>query len=569
MVTISALSAMLVNVIACRREQPEPPAPAPPSVADGPIVLRDVSSDSGMDAKHTDGSDGRRFIIEPMCAGMALLDYDNDGLIDVYVLNGAPHAGSDIEEQPRNRLYRNLGNLRFQDVTLASGAGNQEFGLGVTAADFDNDGYQDIYLNNSGPNALLKNNGDGTFSDITGPAGVGNKERVGAGAAFFDMDADGDLDLYAANYLEFDPEEHVQRNVRGYPSYPSPRDFRPIPDSLFRNNGDGTFADVSQESGVASHAGTGMGMVVADVDDDGHMDVFVLNDVAENFFFRNDGKGNFEEVGLLVGLAYNGFGEENASMGVDCGDVNNDGLLDFYMTSYQAEFPVFYRNLGEGRFEDATQETQAGAGLHPWVNWGIGLVDFDCDGDLDCFVANGHTEDNVDMYDSTTSYRAPNTVLLNTGGGRFKNVSKQCGDGLEPVHASRGAAFNDLDNDGDVDVVVLNSRERPTVLRNDSNAEAETKAHWVQLKLIGVESNRDGVGSRVTVTAGDLTRVAEVHSGRGYQSHYAMRLHFGLGTRDTIDRLGIRWAGSGTVDTFENIKTDRLHHVIEGRGLRR
>ncbi len=397
------LIVLMAAVLPACRHEPPPPTPAPK--AKGPIQLHDVTAQTGIDFQHTDGSSGRRYIIEPMCAGIALFDYDNDGLIDIYFLNGAPMPGTKVDVPPTNHLYRNLGNWKFVDVTVPSGTGDRGFGLGVTTGDFDNDGDQDIYLNNSGPNKLLQNNGDGTFTEITATAGVDNKDIVGAGTVFFDMDADGDLDLYAANYLVFDPAKHVVRNTRGYPTYPSPRDFRPVPDSLFRNNGDGTFTDVSQESGVASCAGTGMGMVAADCDDDGDIDVFVLNDVHENFFFRNDGHGHFEEVAMLVGLAYNCFGQENASMGVDCGDLNNDGLLDFYMTSYQTEYPVYYRNLGDGRFEDAIQETHAGTGLFPYVNWGTGIVDFDNDGNRDIFVANGHTEDNVDMYDSSTAYR--------------------------------------------------------------------------------------------------------------------------------------------------------------------
>ncbi len=558
LLTKCLLMALLVAAAAaCRREKPQPP-PAP----QGPIQLHDVTGQTGISFQHTDGGSGRRYIVEPMCAGIALLDYDNDGLIDIYFLNGAPLPGTQVDVPPTNHLFRNLGDWRFVDVTRQSGTGDEGFGLGVTAADFDNDGDQDIYLNNSGPNTLLQNNGDGTFSNITDQAGVRNGDVVGAGTVFFDMDADGDLDLYVGNYLAFDPAKHVVRNTQGFPTYPSPRDFRPVPDTLFRNNGDGTFADVSQESGIAGIAGTSMGMVAADCDDDGDIDVFVLNDVHENFFFRNDGQGRFEEVAMLVGLAFNGFGQENASMGVDCGDLNNDGLLDFYMTSYQTEYPIYYRNMGEGRFEDATQEARAGTGLFPYVNWGIGIVDFDNDGNRDIYIANGHTEDNVELYDSSTAYRVKNTLLRNTGNGYFADVSQECGDGMDGVHASRGAGFDDLDNDGDVDIVVLNSREQPSVLRNDS----DNGAHWVQLELIGIQSNRDGVGSRITLTAGDLTLTDEVHSGRGYQSQFGKRLHFGLGKHDKIDQITIRWQGSGQEEVLENIGADRLYQLREGSG---
>lgn len=546
------LLAMLVLAAACRKDAPTPAAPT------GPVLLHDVTDQTGVRFVHDDGSGGKRYIVEPMSAGLALFDYDNDGLIDIYFLNGKPMRGAKRRKPPQNALYRNLGNLRFEDVTDQAGVGDTGFGLGVTAGDYNNDGYPDLYLNNFGPNVLYRNNGDGTFTDVTQQAGVANGDLVGAGTCFLDIDRDGDLDLYAANYLKFDYDDHPQRLVDGIPSYPSPRDFQAIPDSLFRNNGDGTFTDISQASGVASVAGTGMGMVCADADNDGDTDVFVLNDVAENFYFQNDGKGNFEEAGLLVGLAYNVYGDENASMGVDCGDYDNDGWLDFFMTSYQGEMPILYHNVGGGRFEDVTQTTQAGSTAYPHVNWGNGLIDFDNDGDLDIFIANGHTEDNAEMFDSSSFYRAPNQLIVNDGNGQFVDASEQCGDGLLPIEASRGAAFDDLDNDGDIDVVIQNSRRPPTILRNDT----ANGNHWLQLRLIGVQSNRGGVGARATVVAGNLTRIDEVHNGRSYQSHYGSRLHFGLGPHDRVDRIEIRWP-SGTVDLMEDIEADQLLTITE------
>ena len=525
----------------------------------GPIHLKDVTRKTGIDFIHTDGSGGQRYIVEPMCAGLALFDYDDDGLIDVYFLNGAPMRGTKVDVPPENALYRNLGRWKFADVTEQAGLGDKGFGLGVTVGDYDGDGDPDLYLNNFGPNVLYRNNGDGTFTDVTGQAGVDNGDLVGAGASFLDMDADGDLDLYVTNYLRFDYDSHVQRQVGGHPSYPSPRDFEPVPDTLYRNNGDGTFTDVSRESGVSQYAGTGMGMVSVDCDLDGDTDVFVLNDVGENFFFQNDGTGKFKETGVINGTAYNIYGDENASMGVDCGDYDNDGLPDFFMTSYQSELPVLYRNIGNGFFEDVTLLTGAGEGTLSYVNWGNGLIDFDNDGDLDVFIANGHTEDNIDLRDASTAYRAPNTLLMNTGDGRFVEVSQTCGDGLLPVHSSRGAAFDDLDNDGDVDAVILNSREGPTVLRNDSRNEN----HWLQIRLQGTNGNSQGVGARVVVTAGDLSQTAERHSGRGYQSHYGSRLHFGLGERENVDRIEVYWLGGG-IDVIQNVAVDQLLTITQG-----
>ncbi len=559
-VACGSIAVLLALGLGCRRTD-QPQGPPKPPLPQGPIQLCDVTDQTGITFRHTDGSSGRRYIIEAMSAGLALFDYNNDGNIDIYFLNGAPLLGTKVDVPPTNALYRNDGNWHFTDVTSDAGLGDLGFGLGVTVGDYDNDGDADLYLNNYGPNALYRNNGDGTFTDVTQQAGVANGNFVGAGASFLDMDADGDLDLYVANYLEFSYEIHVERTIDGLPSYPMPRDYEPVPDTLYRNNGDGTFTDVSEASGVIQHAGTGMGMVCADYDDDGDTDVFVLNDVHENFFFENDGTGKFEEAGVLNGAAYNVYGDENASMGVDCADINNDGRLDFYMTSYQSEMPVLYQNMGDGRLEDVTQRTNAGEGLFAYVNWGVGLVDFDNDGDRDVFIANGHTEDNIDLRDSSTAYRVRNSLLMNTGDGSFVNVSDSSGDGLLPEHASRGTAFDDLDNDGDIDAVILNSRQKPTMLRNES----KDGRHWLQLRLRGTTTNRDAVGARVTVVAGDLTQVDEVHSGRGYQSHYGSRLHFGLGEHTHIDRIEVRWIGGG-VEVLRDIDADQLVPITERRG---
>jgi len=300
-------------------------------------------------------------------------------------------------------------------------------------------------------------------------------------------------------------------------------------------------------------------MVCADYDRDGDTDVFVLNDVDGNFFFESDGAGRFEEVGLMIGTAYNAYGEELGSMGVDCGDYDNDGWLDLFMTSYSGQMPVLYKNLEGDGFKDVTAAAGAGDGSFPHVNWGTGLVDFDNDGDRDLFIACGHLQDNVQLLDDTSAHRVRNVMLMNTGAGEFVNVSDVAGDGLLPELSSRGAAFDDLDNDGDVDAVILNSRSGPTILRNES----PTGNHWIELCLRGVHANRDGVGTQVTVVAGDLTQVDEVHSGRGYQSHWGTRLHFGLGQRDRVDRIEVRWLGGG-VDVLRDVEADRLLTITEG-----
>ena len=529
--------------------------------ADGQVRLRDVTKQTGITFKHTDGNCGKRYIMETVSAGLALFDYDGDGDVDIYFLNGAPLKGTKVAVTPRNALYRNDGNFKFTDVTDKAGVGDAGYGLGVPVGDYDNDGDLDLYLNNYGPNVLYRNNGDGTFTDVTKKAGVANGHKLGAGACFLDIDKDGDLDLYAANYLRFSYDAHVTRTCRGIPIYASPKSYRPLPDTLYRNNGDGTFTDVSKESGVGAHAGWGMGMVCGDYDNDGDTDIFIGNDVAENFLFENDGSGKFKEAGLMAGVAYDMAGNPQGSMGVDCGDYDNDGLLDFHVTSYQQQLATLYRNLGEGVFGDVTRTSRAGAGSFPRVTWGSGFVDFDNDGDRDVFIACGHLQDNVEKYDDSTSYNQRNILMMNTGKGKFVNVSDKCGDGLTVKLSSRGAAFDDLDNDGDIDVVILNSRREPTILRNDS----AKGNHWIQIRLRGTKTNRDGVGARVKVVAGNLTQIDEVHSGRGYQSHYGTRLHFGLGKRDRIDRIEVRWIGGG-VDVLKNVPVDRLLTITEGKG---
>jgi len=530
----------------------------------GPIAFSDVLAESGIAFRHTDGSSGRHYIVETVTCGLATFDYDGDGLIDIYFPNGAPLPGTQANPIPRHHLYRNLGNWRFRDVTEQAGVACFGYGMGAAVGDYDNDGHPDLYVSNFGPKVLYRNNGDGTFTDVTRQAGVDDGQKVGAGVAFLDIDGDGWLDLYVANYVRFTYETHVAYRRGGFPEYAGPRAFPPEHHTLYRNHGDGTFADVSRQSGISEYPGPGMGIVCADYDNDGDTDVFVLNDVAANFFWQNDGSGRFEEVAAQIGAAYNAVGATLGNMGVDCGDYDNDGRLDFFSTSYQAQLPVLFHNLGHGILEDATAAAGAGAGSFACVKWGCGFVDFDNDGHRDLFVAMGHLQDFIDNYDRTSSYHARNVVLQNLGNGTFADVSDRCGDGLAVCLSSRGAAFDDLDNDGDIDVVVLNSRREPTILRN-MLYERGSPNHWLQVQLRGVKTNRDGVGAHVTVAAGSLVLLDEVHSGRGYQSHWGSRLHFGLGQYDRVDRLEVRWIGGG-VDVLENIPAGRIVILVEGQG---
>jgi hypothetical protein len=514
---------------------------------------------AGIPFVHTDGSSGRRYIVETVASGLATFDYDCDGDIDIYFLNGAPLPGAQIVPAPRNALYRNEGQWKFTDVTQPSGVGDTGYGLGVCVGDYDNDGDPDIYVNNFGPNVLYRNNGNGTFTDVTRQAGVDAGQQVGAGACFLDMDKDGDLDLFVANYVGFTFQNHHLSYMNGFPAYVGPLNYPPTTNLLYRNNGDATFTDVSQSAGIAAHRGTGMGLIAADYDNDGDTDIVVGNDLGANFVFQNDGTGLFKEVGVASGLAYDALGNVHGTMGVECADWNNDGWLDFYMTSYQRQLASLYQNRQGNFFEDVTRQTGAGTGTYPHVTWGTALVDFDNDGHRDLFIACGHLLDNVEQFDDTTSYHARNLLLRNTGQGHFVNVSDQCGDGLLPKLSSRGAAFDDLDNDGDIDAVILNSRREPTLLRNDSPG----ANRWIQVRLQGVKTNRDGIGARVAVTSGGLTQIDEVHSGRSYQSDFGKRLHFGLGPRMTVDEIRVTWIG-GTVDLVRDVGVDRLITIVEG-----
>ena len=512
--------------------------------AEPPIEFRDVTDQTGIVFRHTDGSSGRRYIVETVTAGLALFDYNGDGRIDVYFLNGAPLAGSQVERPPRNALYRNEGGWKFSDVTEEAGLGDTGFGLGVAAADYDNDGDLDVYVNNFGPNVLYRNNGDGTFDDVTDEAGVGGGNKVGAGACFLDADGDGDLDLYCANYVRFTYENHVNPVVDGFPQYAGPKEFDPEPDTFYRNNGDGTFSDASVESGIAAHAGTGMGVLSADYDNDGDADVMVLNDVRGNFLFQNDGRGRFRGSWSLDGLWIQRRRDGVGQHGTGLRRLRQRRLAGrFLHVLLGGACPVLYRNTRDGMFEDVTRATGAGVEAYPHVCWGTGLVDFNNDGHRDLFVACGHLQDNVHLYDDTTEYRVRDLVFLNTGRGRFVKVSGTARDGSLPKRSSRGAAFDDLDGDGDVDAVILNSRDVPTVLRN----ETETGNHWLQIRLRGTRGNRDGVGARVRVTAGDLVQVAEVHSGLGLSKplRHAATVRAWRPRARRLDRSSLAWGRRG------------------------
>lgn len=502
------------------------------------IVFTDVTANSGIDFQHTDGSDGRHFLIESMSGGLALFDFDNDGDTDIYLLNGAP---IDAPERPKksNALYRNDGNMHFTDVTPFAGVGDAHFGLGVAVADYNNDGHCDLYINNYGPNVLYLNKGDGTFENVTAYSGTQNGNQVGGGVSFVDVDGDGSLDLYVANYISFDAQKHKVHIHKGLPSYPSPLSFQPAADALLRSNGDGTFEDISLSSGIASVAGRSMGVATLDVDGDFDTDIFVANDSQENYLFLNDGHGRFEELALLSGLTHDFRGRAQASMGVEVADFENDGLPDLVVTSFAEEFVTIYNNAGNGVFDDVSVSRRIGPATFPHVTWGLAAEDFDGDGWTDLFIGAGDLDDNRMQRGGNiqaSGYKVEDLVFRNSGGGQMSFLEKRWGDAALVKTTTRGVVAGDLDQDGDLDIVTLNSRDQPRVYRNDSMQAGSS----LRVLLVGKTSNRDGIGAQISLKSD--AAATYVRSGRGYQSD--VRAPVGLTDRTPAPpqlRLQITW----------------------------
>lgn len=532
--------------------------PLAAAVADGPIRLRDVTADTGITFRHSDGGAGRHYMAETVASGLASFDYDGDGDVDLYLLSGVPLEGSPADPNAGSRLYRNAGGWRFEDVTASSSIAHRAFALGVAVGDYDDDGTPDLFTNAFGPCLLHRNNGDGTFTELAAAAGVERGEALGAGVNFLDYDRDGVLDLFVANYVDFRYATHRTARLGGRDDYARPRDFSPLPNRLYHGRGDGGFTDVSGPAGIAAHAGAGMGTICFDHDDDGLTDIFVCNDQRLDFLFRNQGDGTFAEVALAAGLACNALGTPTASMGVDAGDHDNDGRLDLVVTPYYDELPVLHRGLGSGLFEDVAARAGIGVRAVAAIKWGVGLVDFDNDGLKDLFIGCGQIyEREPGATEREVSW--PPVLFRNLGGGRFANVGALAGDGLAGRHVVRGVAFDDFDDDGLVDVVMLVRDGAAVVLRNES----PPGNHWLRVRLRGRAGNRDALGARVRVVAGDLVQVAEIHSGRGYQSHFGSWPHFGLGSRPRVDRIEVRWP-DGTTAVVEDVAADRTVTIVEG-----
>jgi len=523
-----------------------------------PILLEDVTRQSGIDFAHFSGRTNKFYIVETVTAGLATFDYDNDGLIDIYFLNGAdPLNDKPGPNAPTNRLFRNIGNMKFVDVTPQSGSGDFGFALGVAAGDFDNDGDQDLFVSNFGPNIILLNNGDGTFERREFPP-TGTRRRVGAGVALLDIDQDGNLDLYFANYVDFSFDQRGTRFVFGVPGAPGPLDFNPETSTLYHNMGDGSVNDISGESGIGSVAGPGMGIVAFDFDGDLDTDVFVSNDSAANFLFENKGNSTFEDIALLAGVAYDLTGAQQGTMGADIADFDCDGDLDLVTTNYMGEIPTLYRNSGAGYFDDLGAAVGLGTAAQS-VKWGVGFADFDLDSWPDLFMASGHVLATISRVKDSEKFATPNYVFRNLIGKRFADVSSSVGSALKAADVSRGIALDDLDNDGDVDVVVLNLDDQPQLIQNTT----KKSNHFLQLQLVGKNCNRDAIGSLVTLQLGEKRTAQAVVSGRGYQSHFGTRLSFGLGQASETLTVSVQWHG-GEKQEFKNVAADHSFLLIEG-----
>ena len=513
----------------------------------------DVTAASKISFVHQSGATPDKYMFETFGSGVAWIDYDNDGFPDLFFVNGKPGAS--------NALYHNNKDGTFTDVSQKAGvAGNltKQYRTGVAVGDYDNDGRLDIYVTAFGPNTLYHNNGDGTFSDVTSKAGVaGGATEWSTSTGFIDFDRDGDLDLYVTNYLDYRMDDNPYCGFRkeGYRMYCNPTTFDGVADRLFRNNGDGTFSDVSREAGIANPAGKGLGVVFCDYDRDGDTDVYVANDMVRNFLYRNNGNGTFTDVAYAAGVGFDLNGKAQAGMGVDCADINGDRLPDIFVTNFSDELNTLYQNLGNGLFEDVTTKIGLGSGYEP-LGFGTRLFDFDNDGDNDIYVTNGHVADNVQLYQKHTY--AQKDLLYENVGGRFRDISSQSGSVFQADRVGRGLAVADFDNDGALDVVIT-SVGRPAVLLKN---QAGKRGNWITIRAEGTRSNRFGLGATVQVETSEGVQVGEINNVASYESSSDIRAHFGLGPAKTIKQIEIAWP-SGAKQVLKDVAVDQILTVKE------
>ena len=549
------------------------------------VIFTDVTAAAGLsNAVNVSGSpDNKRFLLEEMGCGAALFDYDNDGWLDIFLVNGSSFDPAVRDRQPASYLFHNNRDGTFTDVTAKAGLTRSGWGQGCCVGDYDNDGFDDLFVTYWGRNVLYHNNGDGTFTDVSEKAGVAGTGNVwGAGCAFLDYDRDGHLDLFVASYVNFDPDKAPQPGQSAYCRYNEiavpcgPLGFAGGTNILYRNRGDGTFADVSEASGIARPRGPasmvfvsdnwrptgsyGMGAAVADFDNDGWPDIYVACDSAPSLLYRNNHDGTFREIAVQAGCALDENGISLSGMGVGIGDFDADGRLDIVRTNFSEQVTTLYRNYG-GAFTDAS--IRAGLGVNrKYVGFGVGFLDFDNDGWKDIFIANGHVYAQIAGRKLHLDYRQPKLLYRNLGNGRFRDVSAVAGEAIRSANLGRGCAFGDFDNDGDVDVLVNNLDGPPTLLRNDGGS----RNNWIMIKCVGTRSNRSGIGARVKVTVGSHPQIDEVMSGSSYYSQSDLRLHFGLGRAERADLVEVAWP-SGVKETFKDVPANHLLVIQETKGI--
>lgn len=535
----------------------------------GSFTFLDIAPKSGLRPPNVFGGvEKKRYLLETTGSGVAFLDYNRDGLVDLFLVNGTRWEDSN---NPVSHLYRNNGKGMFADVTREAGINYSGWGQGACVADFDNDGYEDLFVTYYGKNKLYRNNRDGTFTDIAEQAGVAGQDgRWNTGCAFVDYDRDGRVDLFVANYVDLGPNlsgvplpgSGQFCNYKGIPLACGPRGLRAAVNYLYRNNGDGTFTDTSERAGIRKTEGHySLGVLTVDYDNDGWPDIYVACDSAPSILYHNNHDGSFTDNGVASGTAYNDDGEAQAGMGVAAADYDHDGYLDVVKTNFSDDSPNLYRNNGNGSFSDTV--FQAGLGrLRHLLGWGVLFLDFDNDGWSDILIVNGHLTPEIDAANIDTTYRQQKVLYRNLQNGRFQEISSVSGPGFAARRSSRGAAAADIRNDGRISVAVNEMNELPTLLSQES----PNTNHWIGIRTVGTKSNRDGIGARVEVQAGRLQQMDEVRSGGSYLSQSDMRLHFGLGVNKKVDSIVVRWP-SGNIDRLENVPVDQHIIVEEGSSV--
>ena len=540
--------------------QPRQTVPARSSPSSPAVFFENIAGPAGLAFHHVNGASPDKHIAETMGAGGVLFDFDGDGWLDVLLVDGGSLVDPAVAARARHRLFRNRGDGTFADVSASAGLARAAYGMGACAADYDNDGRVDLYLTHVGPNALYHNDGGGRFSDRTRVAGVA-VDSLSSSCAFADLDGDGDVDLFVVTYVEaLGPIKACGTGL--VRAYCRPDVFRGTLDRLFFNNGDGTFADRSARAGVAGSDGKGLGVVAGDIDDDGRPDVFVANDLTPNFLYRNQGGGTFREGALLSGVAVATDGKVRAGMGTDLADYNGDGRLDLVVTNFEFEGHNLFRNLGDGLFADASYETGVAVSTLPFLGFGVAFLDYDNDTDLDLAIANGHVLDNTSLFRASSRHGQRNLLLVNDGTGFFRDAGAAAGPGFALEKVSRTLVTGDIDNDGDLDLLVTNNGQTADLLRNDGGH----RRGALSVRLVGRQSNRDGIGARVRATVGGRVQTREVKAGSSYLGQGDTRVHVGLGGAVGVGRLEVRWP-TGVTEVIGAVEGGQVVTVTEGLGI--